>query len=338
MAEQHRRGYDSDFQQRGSGWSDRHEWRSRDADYGHSRSYEAGPDDVDRARGWRDESDRYAQGDESGRRYERPWSGDRDDQSGRYSGRHYGGVSSYGRGYSEGDFMSNRGGSSRGGSEPRFGGDWRMRGEWPNEPDDRGSDAPFWAETTPGFASGGRGYEPSNPAARYTSERAWPRDARRAESYGGTTRRVSGGHNSGTAWYPGGTAGHGPGYRESYVGRGPKDYKRSNERIREDVSDRLAQDAFVDASDITVNVHDCEVTLSGTVGTRDQKHAAEDCVEAVSGVRDVHNELRVNRQDGPPSSSLLGLGGQPARDAPAPSASAESMKRQNKNTPGVADK
>ena len=146
MAEQHRRGYDSDFQQRDRGWRESHEWRSRGADYGHGRPYEAGADDVDRARGWRDESDRYAPGDESGR-HERPWGDSRDDQSGRYTGRQYGGVSSYGRGYSEGDFLSNRGGSSRGRPEPRFGGDWRMRGEWPNE-----TDAPFWAETTPGFA------------------------------------------------------------------------------------------------------------------------------------------------------------------------------------------
>jgi len=331
MAEQHRRGYDSDFQQRGRGWSDRHDWRSRDAEYGHGRPYGTGADDVDRARGWRDESDRYAQGDESGRGYERPWGGDREDQSGRYSGRQYGGVSSYGGGHSEGGFTSNRGGWSQGSSEPRFGGDWRMRGEWPSEPDDRASEAPFWAERNPDFAYGGQGHGPSNSTARYNSERSWPRDGRRPESYGGSTRSVSGGYTSGPGWYPGDSAG----YRESYAGRGPKDYKRSDERIREDVSDRLEQDAFVDASDITVNVRDGEVTLSGTVGTRDQKRAAEDCVEAVSGVREVHNELRVNRQDGPPSSSLLGLGGQPARDAPAPSASAESMKRQNKNATGV---
>jgi len=159
----------------------------------------------------------------------------------------------------------------------------------------------------------------------------------RAESDRGDDRGEVSGNRSftgGSPRYNGVTSGGTGAYRESYVGRGPKDYKRSDDRIREDVSDRLEQDAFVDASDVTVDVRDGEVTLNGTVGSRDQKRAAEDCVEAVSGVREVHNRLRVNRQDGPPSSSLLGLGGQPPRSAPpAPaSASAESMKGEKGDT------
>ena len=335
MAEQHRRGYDGDVRRRGRGWGDRDDWRSREVDDARSRSYEAGPDDLDRTRGWRDESDRYARGDESGRGYERPSSGYQEGHYGQYTGRQYGG-SSYGRGYPEGDFMPNRGGSSSRASEPRHGGDWRTRGEWTNGPDERSSDEPFWGQTNRGTANGGQGYEPSNSMDRYSgSGRARPREMSRAESYGGAMRSGYGGYDSGAPWYGGGTYGNSAGYRESYVGRGPKDYKRSDDRIREDVSDRLEQDAFVDASDITVDVRDGEVTLSGTVGSRDQKRVAEDCVEAVSGVREVHNSLRVNRQDGPPSSSLLGLGGQPPRDAPPESASAESIKRQHKNTTGV---
>ena len=82
---------------------------------------------------------------------------------------------------------------------------------------------------------------------------------------------------------------------EDYTGRGPKDYRRSDERIREEVSDRLTDDYRVDASDITVQVKDGEVTLTGTVATREQKRRAEDLVDTTSGVRDVTNSLRVRR-------------------------------------------
>ena len=83
----------------------------------------------------------------------------------------------------------------------------------------------------------------------------------------------------------------------SYAGRGPKDYQRSDERIREEISDRLTDDHRVDATDIVVEVKSCEVTLSGTVADRDQKRRAEDLAESVSGVRDVSNHLRVSRSE-----------------------------------------
>ena len=37
-------------------------------------------------------------------------------------------------------------------------------------------------------------------------------------------------------------------------GHGPKGYRRSDERIRDDVSDRLSDDSWLDASDIEVKV------------------------------------------------------------------------------------
>ncbi len=79
-------------------------------------------------------------------------------------------------------------------------------------------------------------------------------------------------------------------------GRGPKGYTRSDDRIREDVSDRLSDDPFVDASEIEVMVAACEVTLSGTVESRDAKRRAEDIAEQVSGVRHVQNNLRIQQQ------------------------------------------
>ncbi len=82
-------------------------------------------------------------------------------------------------------------------------------------------------------------------------------------------------------------------------GRGPKGYRRSDERIQEDVNDRLSE-GYLDATDITVMVEGGEVTLTGTVNNRSDKRRAEDIAEYVSGVTNVENRLRVkntNRYD-----------------------------------------
>jgi len=78
-------------------------------------------------------------------------------------------------------------------------------------------------------------------------------------------------------------------------GRGPKGYVRSDDRIREDVCDRLSDDSLVDASDIEVSVMGSEVTLSGTVQTREERRRAEDCAERVLGVSHVQNNLRLSQ-------------------------------------------
>ncbi len=79
----------------------------------------------------------------------------------------------------------------------------------------------------------------------------------------------------------------------SYRGVGPKGYVRSDERIRELVCDDLMDDPWVDASGIEVTVENGEVTLSGTVDSRDSKRRAEDVAERAGGVKDVQNNLRV---------------------------------------------
>jgi osmotically-inducible protein OsmY len=80
-----------------------------------------------------------------------------------------------------------------------------------------------------------------------------------------------------------------------YAGRGPKGYRRSDERIHEDVCERLTEHPAVDASDIEVAVNDGDVTLTGRVESRSVKHLTEVMVETVSGVKEVHNQLRVAR-------------------------------------------
>ena len=79
-----------------------------------------------------------------------------------------------------------------------------------------------------------------------------------------------------------------------HAGRGPRGYQRSDERIREDICDVLCQHGYVDASDIEVTVVNGEVTLVGSVRERQEKRIAEDAAEQVSGVREVHNQLRVS--------------------------------------------
>jgi osmotically-inducible protein OsmY len=78
-------------------------------------------------------------------------------------------------------------------------------------------------------------------------------------------------------------------------GRGPKNYRRSDERIKEDINERMAYDYSLDASEIEVTVTNAEVLLLGTVTNRHDKRRAEDIAEAVAGVNNVENRLRVKR-------------------------------------------
>jgi osmotically-inducible protein OsmY len=107
-------------------------------------------------------------------------------------------------------------------------------------------------------------------------------------------------------------------------GRGPRNYTRSDDRIREDVNDRLTDDPHVDASEIEVSVSNREVTLTGTVNSRFEKRHAEDLAESVSGVAHVQNNLRVQQQN-----ALAGTGG---------SASTISSDRGGTSTTGTASR
>ncbi len=81
--------------------------------------------------------------------------------------------------------------------------------------------------------------------------------------------------------------------RGLHAGKGPKDYRRSDERIKEDVSERLKDHHDIDASDIEVEVSSGTVTLSGEVSNRREKRLAEDAIEGVPGIEDVTNQLRL---------------------------------------------
>ena len=82
----------------------------------------------------------------------------------------------------------------------------------------------------------------------------------------------------------------------NYAGRGPKGYRRSDERIKEDVCDVLERHPAIDASEMEVTVSDGVVFLRGAVENRAQKRLAEDSIENLMGVRDVRNELVINQE------------------------------------------
>ena len=62
-----------------------------------------------------------------------------------------------------------------------------------------------------------------------------------------------------------------------FAGLGPRGYQRTDDRIRDEINDRLTAHGFIDATDIERQVDDGKVTLTD-----------------VYGVRDVHNDLRIS--------------------------------------------
>lgn len=90
--------------------------------------------------------------------------------------------------------------------------------------------------------------------------------------------------------------GRDPDGSRSYRGHGPRDYRRSDERVYGDVCEALTDDSEVDATHIEVKVSEGEVTLSGSVTSREQKRRAAHVADRIAGVRDVHNQLRIQEQ------------------------------------------
>lgn len=77
-----------------------------------------------------------------------------------------------------------------------------------------------------------------------------------------------------------------------HVGKGPRNYSRTDDHIYEIACERMTEHGQLDAHDIEVEVENGEVTLTGSVPNRRAKRLAEDIVDSVYGVRDVHNRLQ----------------------------------------------
>ncbi|MBV8856595.1 MAG: BON domain-containing protein [Acidobacteria bacterium] len=104
-----------------------------------------------------------------------------------------------------------------------------------------------------------------------------------------------------------------------FRGRGPKNYRRSDDRLREEVCDRLTDNEWLDASDVEVNVVVGEVILTGAVDSRYAKRLAENIAESVSGVSNVQNNLRVLSYQTNAEAPLAGM------DTPLPTATTATL-------------
>ncbi|HKY01567.1 MAG TPA: BON domain-containing protein [Burkholderiales bacterium] len=92
-----------------------------------------------------------------------------------------------------------------------------------------------------------------------------------------------------------GQQGYGGGnvYQNRGQRRAPKSYQRSDERLREDIYERLIQRWDIDSTEVTVTVSAGTVTLEGTVPDRRSRHEIENIVDDAHGVKDIQNNLRI---------------------------------------------
>lgn len=79
---------------------------------------------------------------------------------------------------------------------------------------------------------------------------------------------------------------------------GPKNYQRSDERLKEHIIEKLMDNSSVDIGNLECDVKDGTVTLSGTVDTRSDRYEIENVVDDVWGVKDITNNIRVKSAQG----------------------------------------
>jgi len=207
--------------------------------------------------------------------------------SGRESGRDWGGDWRSSQGYGQREPYNTRGGSQR----SRWGGPGNEEGSRYSESQygmgrRRSRFDPYAGGSEPEFGEGP--FADTSEAPRYFGSGNY---ADGGSSYtGGYDQRER-------TRYPG-SLGEDP-FRSSNRPRyrtGPKGYTRSDDRIREDISERLMLADGIDSSEVTVSVKDGRVSLEGTVPTRGMKHAIEDLADYTAGVTDVDNRIRVERE------------------------------------------
>ncbi len=253
--------------------------------------------------------DRYSRrgfGEGEGRNYERsaydyrdqdPWGGRQGRPS--YGGREesgYGGARNFGAGWDSirggygGGLDASREGYRRDPESRRrdYGGDWERGRE-------RGRDFGARWEAGRGPSGGwGLGQDPYRGSGAMLHP-DWGQEYRRLEYgpedlYGERSWEGDRGSWEGDRERTGGRGRPG-----GYYGIGPKGYKRSDERIREDLCERLCRSSSVDSREVTVTVREGEVTLSGTVPERWMKYQIETIADDTMCVKDVNNNIRVQR-------------------------------------------
>jgi osmotically-inducible protein OsmY len=128
--------------------------------------------------------------------------------------------------------------------------------------------------------------------------------SRSGSSYGSTREGGYGGYGGQGGWREpygegqqygsGQQSGWGSSSQGMHRGKGPKNYQRSDERVKEMLCERLHDDPDIDASEVTISVQGGRITLDGTVDSRRTKNAIEDVAEQI-GSQDVQNNLRVQK-------------------------------------------
>jgi hypothetical protein len=254
------------------------------------RNYEGSYErDADRRRGRGDEDRELRQrGEREGRRFFRQ--DDEDEDRGFESEPRFGREERFGRGQLQ-DWEQPR----------RFG---SRRGEWSQQQPRREGGGYFGEGGYPGGSYGeGRWGESRGESRRFGFDEGGGfgfDESRRSQQRFGSESAFGGERGYGSERGYGGSYGGAweqqQQQRGQFAGRGPKNYRRSDQRIQEEVCDRLTSDPQVDASEIQVTVKDGEITLEGSVNERRMKRLAEDCAESVSGVNQVHNRLRVEEE------------------------------------------
>lgn len=207
---------------------------------------------------------------------------------GRQFSAQYGGP----RGYSEragSDYFSGRQGYGARGS---FGSDYNTYGRNQGYGEGSGYTRSLRGQQGAHFGSRpGYGEDVSLHGARgYTDEGEM-------SGYGGrelSTQQLGSGSSGRYGTSPGQYGYGGFGSTGRFRGVGPKNYTRSDERLTEEINERLTDDADLDASEITVRVAEGKVTLEGLVDQRWMKHRAEDIADACIGVKEVDNRIQVN--------------------------------------------
>jgi hypothetical protein len=302
--------------------------------------------DFEQEQGRSGNRERYGRGYEGRRNseYREPFEQDRwgEQGQGRFSqgqgqwsqGPSYESSRGQGRGYSQADGEPYEGGESRGqesqsyrrygmnqqysryGSSQGYG---EGRGTWEGDRRESRSYGTGRAEYSEGASpSSGPGgsFDSGRRVSSFRSERSTGYGRPTGSGYGEEQWRPSDrfdGHDrSSESGRPYGRPGQGLA-RGRFTGKGPKGYQRSDDRIKEDVSEALSRDGDLDASEIEVIVVSGEVTLEGTVPDRESKRLAEDLAEDLPGVKQVQNRLRV--EDGRRGRVEDGRGGREAESS-----------------------
>ena len=71
--------------------------------------------------------------------------------------------------------------------------------------------------------------------------------------------------------------------------------RRPDAQLAQELQEILTKDPELDSTEIEVEVEGGAVTLRGVVDSSDARLLAEELVESVTGVREVHNNLKVSR-------------------------------------------